>query len=249
MEKTLLDGRQLSEEEFKKMINQYRVYMDINLVMIKDRVSVFLLVLLQHLKNLDNLCVAQSFLAKQLGCDERSIRRKLDKLKELDLIAWKSGAKNHKMNVYSINQEKYETLIATINTLSLEERQKFVNKLFEEKPSKKEIKKSIEMDSSTEKEPPKIVKTNYSILSEEKQKATRFHCSGVYLKVVVLTDKWDSSSDIKELQDEWRKGSELCDDFEVQVRSYINQAMKRQEVLNTFNRIIKEKIYEYKPNK
>lgn len=243
MDKILLDGRQLSEEEFKKKINKYRVYTDINLVMASDKISTTLLFLLQHLTNLDNLCVSQSFLAKHLGCNERTIRRKLDKLKELGIVTWKSGAKNHRMNDYSINQEKYDVLIATINTLSFEDRLKFINKLFEEKtPKKKKNKKSIEMNSSTEGEQSAIVKTNYSVLSEEKKGSIDYSISECVAQCMHIVGSEMTPDTINVFNRAWEQGVTLCDDFAEQVKTRLIKMEQPQRVFDTLNGLVNKSI-------
>ena len=243
MKKILLDGRQLSEEEFKKKINKYRVYTDINLVMASDKISTTLLFLLQHLTNLDNLCVSQSFLAKHLGCNERTIRRKLDKLKELGIVTWKSGAKNHKMNDYSINQEKYDILIATINTLKFEDRVKFINKLFEEKtPKKKENKESIEMSLLTEREQPTIVKTNYSMLSDEKIENIDYSILECAIQCMNITNNGAKPDAINTFNQVWEQGITLCDNFEEQVKGYLLKMEQPQRVFDTLNGLVNKSI-------
>ncbi|MFR1814294.1 helix-turn-helix domain-containing protein [Dysgonomonas capnocytophagoides] len=243
MEKTLLDGRQLSEEEFKKKINKYRVYTDINLVMASDKISTTLLFLLQHLTNLDNLCVSQSFLAKHLGCNERTIRRKLNKLKELGIVTWESGAKKHRMNDYSINQEKYDVLIATINTLSFEDRLIFINKLFEEKtPKKKENKKSIEMNPSIEGEQSAIVKTNYSVLSEEKKGSIDYSISECVAQCMNIVGSEMTPDTVNVFNRAWEHGVTLCDDFAEQLKSYLIKMEQPQRVFDTLNGLVNKNI-------
>jgi len=242
MDKTLLDGRQLSEEEFKKKINKYRVYTDINLVMASDKISTTLLFLLQHLTNLDNLCVSQSFLAKHLGCNERTIRRKLNKLKELGIVTWKSGAKNHKMNDYSINQEKYDVLIATINTLSFEDRLKFINKLFEEKTPKKKDSKTVEMETSIKEEQPTIVKTNYSMLSEEKRESIDYSVLECAIQCMNITNNGAKPDAINTFNQVWEQGITLCDNFEEQVKGYLLKMEQPQRVFNTLNGLVSKSI-------
>lgn len=242
MEKTLLNGRQLSEEEFKKMISQYRVYMDINLVMIKDRISVVLLILFLHLKNLDNLCVSQTFLGKQLGCNERTIRRKLDKLKELGLITWISGAKSHKMNDYSINQEKYEMLIATLNTLSLEERLRFANDFFEDKSSKKENKKTAKMILPIEEEQSTIVKTNYPILSEDMGENIDYSILECAIQCMNITNNGAKPDAINTFNEAWKQGIALCDGFEEQLKAYLIKMAQPQRVFDTLNGLVNKSI-------
>lgn len=243
MKKILLDGRELSEEEFKKKINKYRVYMDINLVMARDKISTTLLILFQHLSNLDNLCVSQSFLAKHLGCDERTIRRKLNKLKELGLVTWKSGAKSHKMNDYSINQEKYETLIATINTLTFEDRLKFINELFEEKaPKKRDNKKTIEADLSIEGEQPTIVKTNDSMLSDEKIESIDYSILECAIQCMNITNNGAKPDAINTFNQVWEQGITLCDNYEEQVKGYLLKMEQPQRVFDTLNGLVNKSI-------
>lgn len=242
MEKTLLDGRQLSEEEFKKMISQYRVYMDINLVIINDRVSAMLLILFQHLKNMNNLCVSQTFLGKQLGCNERTIRRKLDKLKRIGLITWESGAKSHRMNNYSINQEKYDVLIATINTLPLKERQKFVNKLFEEESSIKKNIDSADTDLSIKKEQPTIVKTNYSMLSEEKGENIDYSILECAIQCMNIANNGAKPDTINTFNEVWEQGIALCDGFEEQLKAYLIKMAQPQRVFDTLNGLVNKSI-------
>lgn len=242
MDKKLLDGRQLSEEKFKECINIYRVYMDINLVMIKDRISVVLLILFLHLKNLDNLCVSQTFLGKQLGCNERTIRRKLDKLKELGLITWISGAKSHRMNDYRINQEKYETLIATINTLPIEERLKFVNDFFEDKSYKKENKKTVKMILPIEEEQSTIVKTNYSILSEKKSENIDYSILECAIQCMNIANNGAKPDAINTFNKVWEEGITLCDNFEEQVKGYFLKMEQPQRVFDTLNGLVNKSI-------
>lgn len=242
MDKTLLDGRQLSEEEFKKKINKYRVYTDINLVMASDKISTTLLFLLQHLTNLDNLCVSQSFLAKHLGCNERTIRRKLNKLKELGIVTWESGAKKHRMNDYSINQEKYDVLIATINTLSFENRLKFINELFEEKAPKKKDSKTVEMETLIKEEQPTIVKTNYSMLSEEKRESIDYSVLECAIQCMNITDNGVKPDAINTFNQVWEQGITLCDNFEEQVKGYLLKMEQPQRVFNTLNGLVSKSI-------
>ncbi|MFV0394400.1 MAG: helix-turn-helix domain-containing protein [Coprobacillaceae bacterium] len=232
----------MSEEEFKKMINKYRVYTDINLVMASDKISTTLLFLLQHLTNLDNLCVSQSFLAKHLGCNERTIRRKLDKLKELGIVTWKSGAKNHKMNDYSINQEKYDVLIATVNTLSFEDRLKFINELFEGKVPKKKDSKTDEMDTSIKDEQPIIVKTNYSMLSEEKRDSIDYSVLECAIQCMNITNSGENPDTIQTFNRAWVEGITLCDNFEEQVKAYLLRMEQPQRVFDTLNGLMNKSI-------
>lgn len=242
MNKILLDGRQLSEDEFKKKINKYRVYTDINLVMIKDRISSVLLMLLRHLKNLDNLCVSQTFLGKQLGCNERTIRRKLDKLKKLGLITWKSGAKNHKMNDYNINQEKYETLIATINTLPLEKRVIFINDFFDEKSFKKGTNRTVETSLPIQQEQSAIVKANYLMLSEKEREnidSTILECT---TQCTDITNNGAQPEIINAFNRAWEEGTSLCEDFEEQLKGYFIKMVQPQNVFNTLNGLVSKNI-------
>lgn len=242
MDKILLDGRLLSEEEFKKKINKYRVYTDINLIMASDKISTTLLFLLQHLTNLDNLCVSQSFLAKHLGCNERTIRRKLDKLKELGIVTWKSGAKNHRMNDYSINQEKYDVLIATINTLSFEDRLKFINELFEEKAPKKRDSKTVAVEIPMKKEQPTIVKTNYSMLPEQKRESIDYSVLECAMQCMNITNNGAKPDAINTFNQVWEQGITLCDNFEEQVKGYLLKMEQPQRVFDTLNGLVNNSI-------
>ena len=211
--------------------------------MASDKISTTLLFLLQHLTNLDNLCVSQSFLAKHLGCNERTIRRKLNKLKELGIVTWESGAKKHRMNDYSINQEKYDVLIATINTLSFEDRLIFINKLFEEKtPKKKENKKSIEMNPSIEGEQSAIVKTNYSVLSEEKKGSIDYSISECVAQCMNIVGSEMTPDTVNVFNRAWEHGVTLCDDFAEQLKSYLIKMEQPQRVFDTLNGLVNKNI-------
>lgn len=136
---TLLNNKVITQEEFDKSINKYKIYTDINLIMLSDNHTKSLLMLFQHLTNMNKMEVSHSFFSKQLNCDERTIRRKLNKLKEIGLINWESGAKNRKMNLYHLNQEKYDKLIATLNTLNMEDRRRFIDEYFGVKSKEKKV--------------------------------------------------------------------------------------------------------------
>lgn len=245
----LLNGISTPKEDFDKSISRYKVYTDINLVVIGETYCFKLLMLFQHLKNMDNMEVAHLFLAKHLGCNERTIRRSLDKLKELQLITWESGKTSRRMNKYTFNQERYDVFIATLNSLQLDKRVEFAKKFFNTQTDNtpKIEKETEEIQQSTDE------KTNntpilpfYSELDKEKQKEVDREMTEITLRTLCIRDYSQENKSIKteckNFKIAWEKGSKICCDFEERVRLFLVQKSSK-DVLETFNSIIKDKRY------
>lgn len=132
----LSNGEMVDAEKFNKTINKYNVYMNANLTGIKDRGIFMLLVTLFNQFNLNNMTLAHSTLAKQCNMSVATAKRKLNNLKKLGLIDWKSGKSEKKMNEYSIIIEKYNELVYRVNSLNMDERLNYINTFFNQKPTK-----------------------------------------------------------------------------------------------------------------
>lgn len=247
----LLNGVSTSKEDFDKSISRYKVYTDINLVVIGDTYCFKLLMLFQHLKNMDNMEVAHSFLAKHLGCNERTIRRNLDKLKQLQLITWESGKVNRKMNKYTFNQEKYDVFIATLNSLQLDKRVEFAKKFFDTQTDntqkcKKEAKIDVVQQGTDEKNNDIPILPSYLELDEEKQNEVDREITEIILRTLCIRDYTKENKSIKteckNFRIAWDNGSKICHDFEEKVQNKIKQK-STNDVLDAFNSIIQDEIY------
>lgn len=247
----LLNGVSMSKENFDKSINRYKVYTDINLVVIGDTYCFKLLILFQHLKNMDNMEVALSFLAKHLGCNEKTIRRNLNKLKELQLITWESGKANRKMNKYTFNQEKYDVFIATLNSLQLDKRVEFAKKFFNTQTDnmpkcEKEAKINVVQQDVGEKINNISILPSYSELDKEKQKEVDNEIIEIIIRTLCIRDKTKENQNIKTECIHFKKalenGSKICGDFEEKIQDKIKQK-STTDVLEAFNSIIKDKTY------
>lgn len=247
----LLNGVSTPKEDFDKSISRYKVYTDINLVVIGDTYCFKLLMLFQHLKNMDNMEVAHSFLAKHLGCNEKTIRRNLNKLKELQLITWESGKANRKMNKYTFNQEKYDVFIATLNSLQLDKRVEFAKKFFDTQTDntpkcKKEPKTDVLQEVEDEKNNNIPILPSYSELDEDVKRIVDNEAIEIALRTLCIRDYTKENKSIKteckNFRIAWDKGIKICNDFEKQVQIYIAQKSTK-DVLDAFNSIIQDKIY------
>ena len=146
------------------------------------------------------------------------------------------------MNDYSINQEKYDVLIATINTLSFEDRLKFINELFEEKAPKKRDSKTVAVEIPMKKEQPTIVKTNYSMLPEQKRESIDYSVLECAMQCMNITNNGAKPDAINTFNQVWEQGITLCDNFEEQVKGYLLKMEQPQRVFDTLNGLVNNSI-------
>lgn len=242
----LLNGREISKEEFEKYIGRYKVYTDINLLMISDNYCMRLLILFTHLRNMNNMDVAHSFLAKQLGdCNEKTVRRSLNKLQELGFITWESGKKKRKMNAYTFNQDKYDAFVATLNSLDMDSRNSFVKKFFDEKS--KSLKAKDKIQTSDRKERVESSTSNYSNLDDISKKKVDREVEDIYIQILNIREKRkekrNPEPEYRYLHKHWDTGCGICGDFKEQIELYLSKR-NFEGVKEIYEAFIKEELHK-----
>lgn len=130
---TTNENKQLTKEQ---VINRNNLYININMTGCKDRVMSFLLFTIEHLENVNNTKVSHQFLAKQVNASIETVKRKLKKLRDLELISWVSGKNKKEANTYTINHTTYDELKYKLNSFNkMTDRLDFINDFFKQKPT------------------------------------------------------------------------------------------------------------------
>lgn len=146
---TTNENKQLAKEE---VIRRNNLYININMTGCKDRVMTYLLFTIEHLENVNNTKVSHQFLAKQVNASVETVKRKLKKLKELQLVNWVSGKDKKEANTYTINHQVYNELKYKLNSFkTMIDRLEFINNFFKQKPTASLMfKKSKEIDNGVD---------------------------------------------------------------------------------------------------